>query len=277
MVVLDAQVHIWEADRPDRPWIPGGSQVVHLPEPLSPERLLGDMNRVGVDRTLLVSPSWEGPRNDVVLAAAEAHPDRFGAIMRFPIDDPGSARDFESWASDPRVYATRLLFHRGSKEWLRDGTADWAWPEIERVQLPVMIFAPGQYEAVGEIARRFPGLKLTICHMGFDPATRDEVAFAGMDQLLELSRFENVSVKATSLPSFVTEPFPFPTLVPHIRRTIEAFGSERVFWGSDLSRLSCSYDELYRFPQDQLGFLGQVDRANLLGDSASRWFGWQAR
>ncbi len=33
------------------------------------------MGKAGVDRAILVPPSWEGDRNDVALEAAQAHPD----------------------------------------------------------------------------------------------------------------------------------------------------------------------------------------------------------
>lgn len=273
MVVLDAQVHIWEAERADRPWVPGGQRLAHRSVPITSDDLLVDMDRVGVDRVLVVSPSWEGFRNDVVLNAAQRHPDRFGAVMRFRVDDPAAAGEFPGWAADPRVYAARVLFHRDSADALNDGTADWIWPELERVGLPVMIFAPGQYEAIGAVARRHPDLSVVICHLGFNPALRDAEALAGVDALLRLAGLPNVAVKATSLPSFVTEPYPFPTLQKLLVRTIEAFGSHRIFWGSDLSRLSCGYHELYALIRDEMD-IPPADRANILGDAACAWFGW---
>jgi L-fuconolactonase len=273
MTVLDAQVHIWAPERPDRPWIPGGAALAHRPSPITADNLLADMDATGVDRVLVVSPSWEGVRNDVVLDAARQRPDRFGAVFRFAPDDTAAAARFAGWAADPVVHSARVLFHRDSATHLTDGTADWMWPELERAGLPVMVFAPGQYEPVGAVAKDHPDLKMTVCHMGFNPALRDEAALSTVDDLMRLSALPNVSVKATSLPSFVTEPYPFPTLQALVRRTIGEFGSERVFWGSDLSRLSCSYAELYRFAREELD-VSDAERADLLGDAAATWYGW---
>ena len=87
MFIVDAQVHIWGVNTPDRPWptYPGSARPIppHLPEPLTAESLLRDMDALGIDRVLLVPPSWEGYRNDFVLAAAKRYPDRFRAIHCF--------------------------------------------------------------------------------------------------------------------------------------------------------------------------------------------------
>ncbi len=124
-VIVDAQVHTWAADTPDRPWIPGGAVCAHSTDPFEAPNLLAEMDRVGVDRALLVSPTWEGDRNDLVLAAAEYYPDRFGAIVRFDLQDPSHVANVEQWAADSRVCGARVVFFRRSAEWMRDGTADW--------------------------------------------------------------------------------------------------------------------------------------------------------
>src|SRR3546814_7552574 len=77
-------IHIWEADRPERPWPRAGAdgrtirpQRAH---PLSAAEAIAAMDAAGVDKAILVPPSWEGDRNDVALAAVAAHPGRF-AVM----------------------------------------------------------------------------------------------------------------------------------------------------------------------------------------------------
>ena len=73
MPIVDAQVHIWGADTPERPWPPGQAHRAHRPQPFSKDDLLAAMAAAGVDRAVIVPPSWEGDRNDLALAAAQAH------------------------------------------------------------------------------------------------------------------------------------------------------------------------------------------------------------
>jgi L-fuconolactonase len=274
MFIVDSQVHVWAADTPERPWPPDGASYAHLPEPLGGDRLLREMDLAGVDRALLVSPTFEGDRNDLVLETAAAHPDRFGAIVRFPMPDRDSEQRLAGWAADPRVLGARVVFLRGRERWLHDGTIDWFWPVAARLELPVMVFAPGQYDTLGRIALRYPDLRLTVDHLGLDLDLRDGEIVPEVERLLPLADLPNVSVKASSLPSYVTEPFPFPGLHEPIRQVVEAFGPRRVFWGSDLSRLSCDYVELVRLFTDELAFLSQDDRRLIMGGAVCDWFGW---
>jgi L-fuconolactonase len=275
MITVDTQVHIWQPERPDRQWIPGGQAFAHRPEPITDNILIEQMDSAGVDRVFVVAPSWEGPRNDYVIAAARRRPGRIGAIVRFALDDHGAQEQFCDWAKDPNIFGVRLLFHRGDAQSLLDGTAEWIWKPLERSGLPVMMFAPGQYQAVSALAKRHSELKIVLCHLGFNPATRDAVALSALSDLIPLAELPNVAVKATSLPSFVTEPYPFLSLRPVMHQVLDAFGSERVFWGSDLSRLSCNYEELWSFLRYELDVRDE-DRANVLGAAACRWFQWPA-
>lgn len=273
-MIADAQVHVWAADSPERPWIPGGADYAHSSTPLTADDLLSEMDRVGVHRALLVSPTWEGDRNDVVITAAEDHPDRLSVIGRFDLRDEGNARLVREWSSDRRVSGIRTVFAKRSESWMRDGSAEWLWPLLAELAMPVMIYAPYQYSGVEAIAARYPSLKIAICHFGLDTKLRDEEIPPQVDALLPLSELPNIAVKATSLPSFYTEPYPYSSLQRELRRVLEAFGPERVFWGSDLSRLRCDYSDLYRLFTEELDFLSPGDLELIMGDAVCNWFDW---
>lgn len=89
---VDAGVHIWRREAPDRPWMPG--RKAHLPEPLTYEKFGIMMQAAGVEHAILVPPSWEGDRVDYSLEAAQKYPNRFAVMGRFPIDKPSSAARF---------------------------------------------------------------------------------------------------------------------------------------------------------------------------------------
>lgn len=74
-MIVDAQVHLWKAESPDWTWVPGLKP--QLPEPMTIERLLPLMDEAGVDRVVIVPPSWVGDRNDYGLEAVRRYPDRF--------------------------------------------------------------------------------------------------------------------------------------------------------------------------------------------------------
>ena len=75
-MIVDAQVHIWTANTPELPWVPGVTPP-GSPEPFTIERLLALMDEAGVDRAVIVPPTLTGYRNDYGIEAANRHPDRF--------------------------------------------------------------------------------------------------------------------------------------------------------------------------------------------------------
>src|SRR5262249_38212485 len=68
-MIVDAQVHLWKAESPDWKWVPGARP--QLPEPFTIEKLVPMMNEAGVNRVVIVPPSWIGDRNDYGLEAVQ--------------------------------------------------------------------------------------------------------------------------------------------------------------------------------------------------------------
>jgi hypothetical protein len=66
MLIADAQVHIWGANTPQRPW--PARHKAHRDAPISARELLHETDAAGVNRVVIVPPSWEGDRNDLAPA-----------------------------------------------------------------------------------------------------------------------------------------------------------------------------------------------------------------
>ena len=275
MFIVDSQVHIWGADTPQRPWPPGRAHQAQRPQPFSKDDLLKEMDAAGVGRVVIVPPSWEGDRNDLALEAARLHPDRFAVMGRLPIERPESRGLVAGWKRQPGMLGLRFTFHTElQKPWLTDGTADWLWPAAERAGLPVMIFVPGSLPQVGPIAERHPGLKLVIDHLALSMARKDDAAFADLPDLLVLARYPNVAVKASALPCYSTEAYPYRGLHKHVRRVFDAFGPRRTFWGTDLTRLPCSYRQAITLFTEELSWLSKADAEWVMGRAVCEWLGW---
>lgn len=274
MLVVDSQVHVWELPRPDRPWPPGGMERAHRPTGLSPEELLKEMDEAGVTRAVLVPPSWEGDYNELSLKAAADHPDRFGVMARVSLRD-GNAEALEALGKTPGMLGLRLTFHTPAQHpWLTDGTADWVWAAAEKAGIPLMVHVPGQVPALARIAERHPGLKLTIDHLSLERSWKDDRAVAVLDDLLPLARRPNVSVKASALPGYSTESYPFRNLHGMVRRVIDAYGPERVFWGSDMSRMKIPYRQVVTMFTEELGLTGR-EKELVMGRAICDWLGWK--
>jgi L-fuconolactonase len=275
MTIIDAQVHIWPPETPQRPYIKEDASKPHRQTPLGYRDLMSEMAAAGVDRAILVPPSWEGYRNDYALEAAQKYPNRFAVMGKVPLNDYASEAKMASWLKQPGMMGFRISFrHAGTHSWLDDGTADWFWAAAEKYDIPVMVFAPFAVEKIGKIAERHSGLRVIVDHMGLNVQWKGKNLAPGVDVLLRFARFKNVAVKASCLPCYVDEAYPFPTLHPQIRRVVEAFGPERVFWGTDLSQLPCPYRQAVTLFTEELDFLSTSDKEWIMGRAIARWLNW---
>jgi predicted TIM-barrel fold metal-dependent hydrolase len=72
----------------------------------------------------------------------------------------------------------------------------------------------------------------------------------------------------------VPGPYPYRTAHEPVRRIVEAFGPSRVFWGSDLTRLPCTYSECVTMFTEELDFLTDEGQAQIMGRAVCDWLGW---
>jgi predicted TIM-barrel fold metal-dependent hydrolase len=273
MIIIDSQVHVWPPDRPDRRLGPGHDERT----PYSYEQLLADMDRAGVHRAILVPPSIDRNRNDYALEAVRKYPNRFAVMGKVALETGAGKDVLKGWRDQPGMLGVRLTFHRDAdRPWLSDGTADWFWPEAAFHDIPVMVHAPERLAEIGEIAERYPELRVIIDHMGFARATMDDAAGPAVERLNALAQYPNVFVKVSALPAFSTEPYPFKNLHEPLRRVIEAFGARRAFWGSDITRVpkSCSYRQVVTQFTEELDFLSADDLDWIMGRVLAECLRW---
>ena len=272
-MIVDAQVHVWKPEAPDRPWVPG--RVAQLPEPFTIEKLVPMMDEAGVDRVVIVPPSWEGDRNDYALEAVKRYPGRFAVMGRIPLQNPQSAALLPKWKEQPGMLGIRVTFQRNQAAWLTDGTADWFWPAVEKSGLPVMFLASGQAPQFARIDERHPQLILIIDHMGLTADVAKNMPEA-IGQTVALAKYPNVSCKVSSAPTHSSEPYPFRDMKPHLRRVIEAFGPQRCYWGTDLtnSLAKASYRQRITHFTEELDFLSASDKEWIMGRGILTRLGW---
>lgn len=273
-MIADSQVHIWAASTPQRPWPVERSAFAHGPATFGAKDILAAMDAGGIDRAVLVPAMCEGDRNDVALAAAKSYPGRFAVMGRVTLNDPLSRKRIEREISEDGMLGLRLTFVGNEAHLLTDGSANWVWDLAEERAVPVMVIAPGQLEMLGQIASARPAIKMAIDHLGLTP---HEPARAAVDfsKLLALAAQCNVSVKASGFGWLHDEEYPFRSFLDRTRRAIDEFGAERIFWGTDFTRLKCSYRQTVAAFEDHLGFRNDVERRLVMGEALCNWLRWR--
>ena len=275
MLIADSQVHLWGADTPDRPWPPGRAAQAQKPYPIDKETMLFQMDLAGVTRVVIVPPSWEGDRNELALEAARLYPDRFAVMGRIALEKPESKALVADWKKQPGMLGMRFTFHTDlMRPWLTDGTADWLWAAAEKYQIPLMVLVGGSLDAFEKIAQRHPGARFTIDHVGLSRLTKAADVFDDLPKVCALAKLPNVAVKASGMPSLSQEKYPFRDLHEPIKRLVDAFGPRRTFWGTDLTRMPCTYYECIRLFTDNLPWLKGEELEWVMGRGVCEWLGW---
>ena len=136
-MIVDAQIHIWGADSPLRPW-PYPDKAPHRPVPFTADDALREMDAAGVDAAILVPPGWEGERNDLALQAVRSHPSRFAAMGMFDAMAPSARDTLALWRNEPGMLGFRFSAQDPKyRTVLDDGRMEWVWEASERLALPV--------------------------------------------------------------------------------------------------------------------------------------------
>lgn len=275
MPIIDAQVHAYERDRPERPW----SAVLAGPPEVTGDDMVAAMDSVGVDGALLVSP-YTMYRYDAsyALEVYAKHPGRFGLIKPVDPADPAVVETIADWAALDGTVAIRVMMA------YRD-SADPDDPGIGRVldaaarhSLPVNLLCWGCLDVAEKLAGKNPDTQLVIDHLGlkqpFEPPVPPE-PFADLPKLLNLAAFDNIAVKITGACTLSQAPYPYDDIWDPLARIFEAFGIERCLWGTDWTRAV----NLITYAQGVEPFrltdrLSDSDRAALMGGSLARIYDW---
>ena len=201
-MIVDAQAHLWKAESDDWKWVPG--RKPQLPEPFTIEKLVPLMDEAGVDRAVIVPPSWPGDRNDYALEAAKRYPNRFAVMGRIPLQKPESATLLPKWKEQPGMKGVRLTFQREQAAMLTKAPPTGSGPPPRRPACR----SCSSPRTTCRSSRRSPSAipALPSDHRPHEShrrrsATERRIARA-IDDVVALAKYPNVSVKLSSAPTY---------------------------------------------------------------------------
>jgi L-fuconolactonase len=241
--------------------------------------LIDMMDSVGVNAALLVPTAAFGFDLDYVLGATVDYPGRFAVIARANPDDPDLDATMQQLSREPAVLGVRVILWRDDElERLDAGGYEPVFAAAERHGVPVTTYPPPRLAQIANVAQAHPQLALVIDHLGLEVPRRGMPfpanPFEKLPDLLGLAAFENISVKCSAVPAWSREPSPFADIWPHIHEVMEAFGPERVMWGSDITRCTNhTYAEALAYMRDT-DELSESEKRLVMGESLRRIFRW---
>jgi predicted TIM-barrel fold metal-dependent hydrolase len=246
-MIFDAHCHVWE-NWPYQPAVPDPQSRARA------EQLLYEMDANHVDRAIIICARiGDNARNiDYAMHAEIQHAGRF---VVFPdlecrwsphYKQPGAAaRLSQALARWTFPGFTHYLDEADDGSWMlsEDGRAFFALAQDHRLILSLSA-VPHQIPSVMALADAFPELPILLHHLAFlgprSAATPDATTL-----VLAAARCPNVFVKYSGMGNIAapSQEFPYGELQSIPRLLVDAFGPNRLLWGSDypVSRRHMTY------------------------------------
>jgi predicted TIM-barrel fold metal-dependent hydrolase len=186
--------------------------------------------------------AWRPERPFSELAVAR-YPDRFVWLSRVDHKDPALEEMVAGLRRKPGCVGIRVHAEYDGNTWrdpeFEQGGYSRLFAACEAEQVPVFIMVTPRAETLEPYLRKFPDLTFVIDHIGIAwPAadTAPTERYARLDKIRRLAEYGNLHLKWSHVERLAAEPYPYPDLVPHFRKVVDAYGPERILWASDFTQ-----------------------------------------
>ena len=209
------------------------------------ENLIQLMQDTGIDKAVIMQSSFFNLSEDAA-QAVQRHPDQLiGAMTVPPVIE--SIADIEKWhrmGLRAIKFEMRGLMESGRYPDLKPNNPAMLQILAEAGRHNVTaVFDPGpmgwgccRADDLREAVRRCPETRFVICHLG-QPSARvleDRALYSEWENMISLADHPNVWFDVSAMPNlFPDEGYPFSTAATFMKAFQDAYGEEKLIWGSD--------------------------------------------
>jgi len=270
---FDAHVHVWTNDE-RYPIVSRAARSSILPSTALPEDLLKVSRPAGVDRIVLIQPGCYGFDNSFMLDAIRRFPSVFRGIA--VVDWHGRTPDLEMRKLKKhgvrgfRIYPDRL---GGGPTFEGEGFEKmFRCAAREQMTLSLLI-DPDALPVLPQYFEGFPDTPFAIDHLARIGA-QGQIFEEEVRALIALAKFPRLKIKISAFYALGAKRPPHDDLASLIRRVYEAFGPQRMMWGTDCPYQIQheTYEDSLALIRDRLNFLSAEDRNWILRDTAQASF-----
>lgn len=275
MLKIDAHQHFWMFDPVRDSWIDDTMEVIQrdfLPADLAPE-----LANAGLDGCVLVQSDQSEEHNRFMLDLANEHTIIKGIVGWV---------DLQSEKVEERLaYYQQYKLIKGFRHVLQ-GEANRALmlePGFKRgiallqqygFTYDILIFAD-QLQYATQLARQFPNQKFVLDHIAKPNIKMGEIEGWKQD-IIALAECDNVSSKISGMVTEANWQSWTPQhLQPYLDVVVEAFGTDRVMYGSDwpVCLVAAPYQKWFGLVSDYFANFSQDQKDAFFGGNAARFYG----
>ena len=267
-MIVDAHLHVWRSV-PDHPQ---PSATIVSPCSDVPVELLSQyMGEHGVDKAVLVQPLYPGEDNSYVADSAAADPSHLAAVCYVDPRREGADQTLRYWVRERGCAGLRIRPSVPGEEASFDQASSHpVWEAAQELGIAINLLMRLEHvPGLALLAERFPQVPILIDHM----ASPDVSAGPGspdFKELLNLSRFPQVSVKVSGYYYHSGEGWPYRDCHAIFRALYDVYGARHLIWGSDFPHviLKSSYASVLALQERFYTYLNSAEMAAIMGGNA---------
>ena len=271
---IDAHQHFWRHDPAVHTWMDDRMETLqrdYLPQDLSPL-----LEKEGIGGCVAVQADSSTRENDFLLQLADANQWILGVVGWVDLQSPQLSEQLDRWCPHPRAVGVRHIVQDEPDDRFLDGEAfrQGVRSLAERGQSYDLLIYERQLPAAIEFVQAIPDVPMVLDHIA-KPRIGEGALEPWASQLKELALAPNLTCKLSGM---VTEAnwkeWSPDDLAPYIETAIEAFGADRLMFGSDwpVCRLAAEYPQVRSLIEPYLATLSATERAAIEGENAARFY-----
>jgi L-fuconolactonase len=272
---IDSHQHFWRYSAEEYPWIGPGMECLardHLPAELAAVAA-----ESGIGRTVAVQARQSLEETHWLLELADEQPLIAGVVGWVDLRSPGVVAELARFADRPRLVGVRhVVQDEPDPRFLLGEAFVRGLRTLRQFGLTYdLLVYPQQLPAAIEIARLLPEQPFVLDHLAKPQIKAGDIEEWRRD-IRALAGRPNVCCKVSGL---VTEAawkrWQRADFAPYLEAVLEAFGPERLMFGSDwpVCLLSAEYREVVGIVEDLFARLTPGERSAVWGGTAARFYG----
>jgi len=232
--VVDTHMHAWSLDWESYPFAPPEGSLRPPEHPNTTEEVVETMERHRVDYVVLVQVRYYGWDNRYLADSLHRFPGKFAAQGLLDPEDPAVPQQLETLIRRDGFSGIRLSpSYQPDQTWLASPASYPLWEKAQELGAVFnFLIREEQLPQLARMAERFPAVPVVVDHMGYPDISRGRP-----DNLLALARLPNITVKVTEFYNHSrTKEYPYADVLPTVRAVYDAFGPQRLLWGTGFTR-----------------------------------------
>lgn len=274
--MIDAHHHFWHPARGDYGWMPPDDPV--LTRHYAPADLAGALAATGVRRTVLVQAAPTIAETDYLLGIADATPHVARVVGWIDFEDPAQIEILERFATHPKFAGVRPMIQDiPDDDWMLRDDVQWAYQAITDLDLTFDCLGfPRHLANFHTLLTRYPDMRAVIDHC-MKPQLRDhsDKNFRfWADGMTRLAQDTGACCKLSGIVTEADTDWSEAVLKPYTDHVLQAFGPDRVMWGSDwpVARLRCEYEDWHALARRLTAGLSPSAQDSVFGGTAARFY-----